>query len=165
AIHGNKSQNARTRALGDFKCGKVQALVATDIAARGLDIEQLPQVVNFDLPNVAEDYVHRIGRTGRAGAAGRAYSLVSADEAEYLRDIEQLIRKSLPREMVDGFEPDHRVPEYVPAPAAAQRQGRGASGRGRPRGNGNSNGNASAGPGGNGRRRRSGRRTPAAGQG
>ncbi len=111
AIHGNKSQNARTKALGDFKQGRVQALVATDIAARGLDIEQLPQVVNFDLPNVAEDYVHRIGRTGRAGASGHAYSLVSADEADYLAGIEKLIRKTLPREEIEGFEPEHAVPQ------------------------------------------------------
>ena len=111
AIHGNKSQNARTKALGDFKRGKVQALVATDIAARGLDIEQLPQVVNFDLPNVAEDYVHRIGRTGRAGASGHAYSLVSADEADFLAGIEKLIRKTLPREEIEGFEPEHAVPQ------------------------------------------------------
>lgn len=111
AIHGNKSQGARTRALESFKRGKLQALVATDIAARGLDIEQLPQVVNFELPNVAEDYVHRIGRTGRAGSAGHAYSLVCADEADHLRGIEQLIRKKLPREEIDGFEPLHAVPE------------------------------------------------------
>jgi len=111
AIHGNKSQGARTRALENFKRGKVQALVATDIAARGLDIAQLPQVVNFDLPNVAEDYVHRIGRTGRAGSAGRAYSLVSADEADYLRGIEHLIKQKLPREEIEGFEPEHAVPE------------------------------------------------------
>ena len=100
AIHGNKSQGARTRALDGFKKGEVQALVATDIAARGLDIAQLPQVVNFDLPNVAEDYVHRIGRTGRAGASGHSYSLVSADELDYLRGIERLIRSTLPREIV-----------------------------------------------------------------
>lgn len=111
AIHGNKSQNARTKALEGFKKGKVQALVATDIAARGLDIDQLPQVVNFDLPNIAEDYVHRIGRTGRAGAAGHAYSLVCADEADFLYGIEQLIRKKLPREEVEGFEPEHAVPQ------------------------------------------------------
>jgi len=111
AIHGNKSQGARTRALENFKRGKLQALVATDIAARGLDIEQLPQVVNFELPNVAEDYVHRIGRTGRAGSAGHAYSLVCADEADNLKGIEQLIRKTLPREEVEGFEPQHAVPE------------------------------------------------------
>jgi ATP-dependent RNA helicase RhlE len=111
AIHGNKSQGARTRALDHFKRGKLQALVATDIAARGLDIEQLPQVVNFELPNIAEDYVHRIGRTGRAGSAGHAYSLVCADEADNLKGIEQLIRKKLPREEVEGFEPQHAVPE------------------------------------------------------
>lgn len=135
AIHGNKSQNARTKALGDFKSGKVQALVATDIAARGLDIEQLPQVVNFDLPNVAEDYVHRIGRTGRAGAAGIAYSLVSADEADYLYGIEKLIRKSLPREEIDGFEPEHAVPQGRPTQQTRPpaRRGGGAPG-GAPRG-------------------------------
>src|SRR5690606_14212475 len=87
AIHGNKSQGARTKALADFKSGKVSTLVATDIAARGIDIDRLPHVVNFDLPNVSEDYVHRIGRTGRAGAEGRAISLVSADENKLLRDI------------------------------------------------------------------------------
>ncbi len=124
AIHGNKSQNARTQALDRFKRGKVQALVATDIAARGLDIQQLPQVVNFDLPNVAEDYVHRIGRTGRAGAAGRAYSLVSADEADYLRGIERLIRKTIPREVVDGFEPEHALPEKPSRHSAPARPGR-----------------------------------------
>ena len=111
AIHGNKTQSARVRALEDFKRGKVQALVATDVAARGLDIAQLPQVVNFDLPNVPEDYVHRIGRTGRAGSAGRAYSLVSADEADFLRAIEQLINRKLPREEVVGFEPKNILPE------------------------------------------------------
>ena len=110
AIHGNKSQGARTRALDDFKQGKIQILVATDIAARGLDIHQLPVVVNFDLPNVPEDYVHRIGRTGRAGEKGEAISLVSADEADQLEDIETLIRQSIPRETVDGFEPRHEVP-------------------------------------------------------
>lgn len=110
-IHGNKSQNARTKALEGFKRGKVQALVATDIAARGLDIEQLPQVVNFDLPNISEDYVHRIGRTGRAGSAGHAYSLVSADEADFLAGIEKLIKQKLPREEAEGFEPEHAVPE------------------------------------------------------
>lgn len=111
AIHGSKSQGARTRALAQFKAGSVRALVATDIAARGLDIDQLPQVVNFDLPNVPEDYVHRIGRTGRAGATGEAVSLVSADEFKQLSDIERLIQELLPREVVDGFEPMHSVPE------------------------------------------------------
>jgi len=111
AIHGNKSQGARTKALADFKRGAVQVMVATDIAARGLDIEQLPQVVNFDLPNVAEDYVHRIGRTGRAGATGKAVSLVSADECKELFAIERLIQQLLRRELIDGFEPIHDVPE------------------------------------------------------
>ncbi len=118
AIHGNKSQGARTRALADFKDNKVQVLVATDIAARGLDIEQLPQVVNFDLPNVAEDYVHRIGRTGRAGKQGQAISLVSADEFQQLSDIERLIQKLLTRQLVDGFEPIHDVPESKLRPPA-----------------------------------------------
>jgi ATP-dependent RNA helicase RhlE len=114
AIHGNKSQGARTRALEDFKSGRLRVLVATDIAARGLDIAQLPQVVNFDLPNVAQDYVHRIGRTGRAGASGKAYSLVCADEIKQLNDIEQLIQRHLPREYIDGFEPEHEVPASAP---------------------------------------------------
>jgi len=114
AIHGNKSQNARTRALEGFKRGKVRVLVATDIAARGLDIAQLPQVVNFDLPNVPEDYVHRIGRTGRAGASGRAYSLVSADEIKQLNAIEQVIQRHLTREYIGGFEPEHEVPASAP---------------------------------------------------
>ncbi len=111
AIHGNKSQAARTRALADFKAGKVNVLVATDIAARGIDIDQLPHVVNFDLPHVPEDYVHRIGRTGRASSKGEAISLVSADEAKQLFDIERLIQKKLDRVMVDDFVPDHNVPE------------------------------------------------------
>lgn len=111
AIHGNKSQGARTRALAEFKDGTVQVLVATDIAARGIDIDQLPNVVNFDLPNIPEDYVHRIGRTGRAGSTGLAVSLVSADEFEYLADIEHLTKKLLTRKLVDGFEPVHTLPE------------------------------------------------------
>jgi ATP-dependent RNA helicase RhlE len=106
AIHGNKSQNARTSALAQFKSGELQALVATDIAARGLDIEQLPHVVNFDLPHVPEDYVHRIGRTGRAGATGEAISLVCADDKPLLADIEKVIRRQVPREIVAGFEPN-----------------------------------------------------------
>jgi ATP-dependent RNA helicase RhlE len=114
AIHGNKSQAARTKALAEFKSGKVRVLVATDIAARGLDIAQLPQVVNFDLPNVSEDYVHRIGRTGRAGSSGQAYSLVSADEIKQLNGIEQVIQRHITREYVDGFEPDHELPASAP---------------------------------------------------
>lgn len=110
AIHGNKSQGARTKALAGFKAGEMRVLVATDIAARGLDIDQLPQVVNFDLPNVPEDYVHRIGRTGRAGASGQAVSLVSADEFKQLQDIERLIKRPIPREIVDGYEPEHDLP-------------------------------------------------------
>ena len=106
AIHGNKSQGARTRALSEFKSGDLQALVATDIAARGLDIEQLPHVINFDLPHVPEDYVHRIGRTGRAGATGEAISLVCADDKPLLTDIERVIRRQVPREIIAGFEPN-----------------------------------------------------------
>ncbi|MEC7689329.1 MAG: DEAD/DEAH box helicase [Pseudomonadota bacterium] len=111
AIHGNKSQGARTRALSEFKDGTVNVLVATDIAARGIDIAQLPVVVNLDLPNTAADYVHRIGRTGRAGASGQAWSLVSADELQQLKDIETLIQKLLPRETLSGFEPDLKLAE------------------------------------------------------
>jgi ATP-dependent RNA helicase RhlE len=105
AIHGNKSQGARTKALAEFKSGDLQVLVATDIAARGIDIDQLPHVVNFELPNVPEDYVHRIGRTGRAGAQGEAISLVCLDEELFLKDIEKLIKRSIPREPIPGFEP------------------------------------------------------------
>jgi len=111
AIHGNKSQGARTRALSDFKDGRIRILVATDIAARGLDIEQLPHVVNFDLPDVAEDYVHRIGRTGRAGATGQAISLVAADELDLLRAIERLTQKLIERRYADDFMPDHMLPD------------------------------------------------------
>jgi len=105
AIHGNKTQGARTKALAAFKSGKLRVLVATDIAARGIDIDALPQVVNFDLPHVAEDYVHRIGRTGRAGASGQALSLVSHDEYKQLVEIERLIKKAIPRLELDGYEP------------------------------------------------------------
>lgn len=106
AIHSNKSQGARTKALAGFKNNSVRVLVATDIAARGLDIPLLPHVVNFELPNISEDYVHRIGRTGRAGASGEAVSLVSAEETMYLRDIEKLVGLKIPVEIVEGFEPD-----------------------------------------------------------
>ena len=105
AIHGNKSQGARTKALADFKTGELRVLVATDIAARGIDIDMLPHVVNFELPNVPEDYVHRIGRTGRAGATGEAISLACLDEEIFVKDIERLIRHAIPREVVPGFEP------------------------------------------------------------
>lgn len=114
AIHGDKSQGARTRALADFKQGKVQVLVATDIAARGLDIDQLPHVVNFELPNVPEDYVHRIGRTGRAGNEGEAMSLVCVDEHGMLRNIERLLKRELPKVVIPGYEPDlSRKPEPI----------------------------------------------------
>jgi ATP-dependent RNA helicase RhlE len=126
AIHGNKSQGARTRALSEFKSGALQTLVATDIAARGLDIEQLPHVINFDLPHVPEDYVHRIGRTARAGATGEAISLVCADDKPLLLDIERLIRCQMPREIVAGFEPN---PHERAEPIVRQR-GQGKSDRG-----------------------------------
>jgi ATP-dependent RNA helicase RhlE len=140
AIHGNKSQNARQNALAGFRAGKVQALVATDIAARGLDIDQLPQVVNYDLPSVPEDYVHRIGRTGRAGASGGSHSLVSADEAEQLYAIERLIKRQLPQRELEGFEPEHRLPERPKRmPSGSRRRGAGSGaaktasgGKGRP---------------------------------
>jgi len=109
AIHGNKSQGARTKALAGFKNGDVRVLVATDIAARGLDISQLPHVVNFELPNVPEDYVHRIGRTGRAGNEGEAVSLVCVDEHKLLRDIERLLKKEIPSEVLEGYEPDPSI--------------------------------------------------------
>lgn len=114
AIHGNKSQAVRTRALAEFKSGRLQVLVATDIAARGIDINELPQVVNFDLPNVPEDYVHRIGRTGRASTAGEAVSLVSLDEHKLLADIEKLIKQQLTKEVIVGFQPEpHSKPETI----------------------------------------------------
>jgi|SRR5690554_1245328 len=146
AIHGNKSQSARTQALAQFKSQKIQVLVATDIAARGLDIEQLPQVVNFDLPNVPEDYVHRIGRTGRAGASGQALSLVSADEIKLLTDIEKVIGNKLKRQLVEGFEPEHDLPEKAPRTPSPPKKTGGTRGRGapssRPRGQRPGGGNA-----------------------
>ena len=126
AIHGNKSQNARTRALSDFKSGRVTVLVATDIAARGIDIDQLPMVVNFDLPMVAEDYVHRIGRTGRAGSEGMAVSLVSHEEAGLLRDIRKLLKDEIVVADVAGYEPASplRTDAAAPRPKQGQRQPR-----------------------------------------
>ncbi|GAA4815941.1 DEAD/DEAH box helicase [Litoribaculum gwangyangense] len=135
AIHGNKSQGARTKALAGFKSGNVSVLVATDIAARGLDIPLLPHVINFELPNISEDYVHRIGRTGRAGASGEALSLVSADETTFLRDIETLIEMKLPVEIVEGFEPDPNA-STVPIKPGQGRQHRS------PRNTSNNSGNS-----------------------
>ena len=114
AFHGNKSQAQRTRALKDFKDSKTQVLVATDIAARGIDINLLPQVVNFDLPYVPEDYIHRIGRTARAGQEGKAISLVSADEHKLLFDIEKLLKSPIPRETIEGFEPTQNLSTEAP---------------------------------------------------
>ncbi|MEM7019247.1 MAG: helicase-related protein, partial [Pseudomonadota bacterium] len=128
AIHGNKSQGARTQALANFKAGKVRVLVATDIAARGLDIDRLPHVVNYELPNVPEDYVHRIGRTGRAGEEGDALSLVCSEEFKFLRDIERLLKRELPRISVPGFEFSEKA---MPPPAQPAQQ------RKKPKPNGN----------------------------
>lgn len=170
AIHGNKSQGARTRALGAFKAGELQVLVATDIAARGIDISELPHVVNYELPNVAEDYVHRIGRTGRAGSDGEAVSLVCVDEHKLLAGIERLIKRPIEQEVVPGFEPD---PTIKPEPIQNGRQGRGGQNKGggrrggRPgqqaRGTGTGNGQPkSQRPGGGRRRRRPARNTASA---
>jgi len=137
AIHGNKSQAARTRALAEFKDGKLQALIATDIAARGIDIDQLPHVVNYDLPNVAEDYVHRIGRTGRAGATGSAVSLVCIDEHQMLHDIERFIKREIPVEIIPGFEPD---PKAKPQPIQLRSGGHQHGNRQRGGGNGGNGG-------------------------
>ncbi|GJM14443.1 MAG: ATP-dependent RNA helicase RhlE [Pseudohongiella sp.] len=137
AIHGNKSQAARTRALAEFKANDIRVLVATDIAARGLDIDQLPHVVNFELPNVPEDYVHRIGRTGRAGNEGQAISLVCIDEHKLLRDIERLVKRKIPSVVLDGYEPDPSI-RAEPIVQRGRGQGRG-QGSGRPqRSGGNS---------------------------
>ena len=129
AFHGNKSQSQRTRALKDFKDSKTQVLVATDIAARGIDINLLPQVVNFDLPYVPEDYIHRIGRTARAGQEGKAVSLVSADEHKLLSDIEKLLKKEIPRKIIEGFEPTQNLRSDPPKPKSNNR-GKGRSQRG-----------------------------------
>ncbi|HEX4910309.1 MAG TPA: DEAD/DEAH box helicase [Permianibacter sp.] len=153
AIHGNKSQGARTKALADFKSNAIRVLVATDIAARGLDIEQLPHVVNFELPNVAEDYVHRIGRTGRAGASGEAISLVERDEEKLLKAIERLTKQTLPRQIVQGFKPDPNAPRVAdeddrpPRPPQARRPRAAAprsSGESRSASHGESRGNKTA---------------------
>jgi len=126
AIHGNKSQNARTKALSDFKSARITVLVATDIAARGIDIDQLPMVINFDLPMVAEDYVHRIGRTGRAGSEGMAVSLVSHDESGLLRDIRKLLKQEIAINAMTGYEPSTplRLDDGAPRPKQGQRQPR-----------------------------------------
>ncbi|WP_186271499.1 DEAD/DEAH box helicase [Burkholderia gladioli] len=144
AIHGNKSQSARTRALTEFKAGTLQVLVATDIAARGIDIDQLPHVVNYELPNVPEDYVHRIGRTGRAGANGEAVSLVCVDEKQLLRDIEKLIKREIPQEVIAGFEPDPNAkPEPIQRRGQQQQRGGGGGGGARqPQGQGRGQGAA-----------------------
>ncbi|USX12723.1 DEAD/DEAH box helicase [Oxalobacteraceae bacterium OTU3CAMAD1] len=155
AIHGNKSQSARTKALSEFKDNKLQVLVATDIAARGIDIDQLPHVVNYDLPNIPEDYVHRIGRTGRAGATGEAVSLVCVDEHDMLKDIEKLIKQTLPREVIPGFEPDLNArAQPVQLRSAGHRPGGGRSGgggggqgRGKPGGGGGAKAGGSGGGG------------------
>ncbi len=125
AIHGNKSQGARTKALAGFKAGTVRVLVATDLASRGLDIEELPHVVNYELPRVPEDYVHRIGRTGRAGSTGEAISLVAPEENALLADIERLLKRKLVREAVPGFEPGSAAPQSQPERLAPPRRSRG----------------------------------------
>jgi ATP-dependent RNA helicase RhlE len=160
AIHGNKSQNARTKALDGFKKGSIRVLVATDIAARGIDIDQLPHVVNFELPNVPEDYVHRIGRTGRAGNEGEAVSLVCVDEDLLLRNIEKLIKRDIPKVTLKGYEPDPSIqPEPIQKKRAKQPR---AGGQGnRQNGSRDRNNSASNRPGGSPRRRR--RATSAAG--
>lgn len=129
AIHGDKSQNVRTRALADFKSGQICALVATDIAARGLDIDQLPQVVNFELPNVPEDYVHRIGRTGRAGSQGQAVSFICEEEKKQLIGIEKMLKLTFDKEQIAGYEPDPNREIAPPAPRQAQGNRSGHSSR------------------------------------
>lgn len=144
AIHGNKSQAARTRALSDFKRGSVRVLVATDVAARGLDIDTLPHVVNFELPNVPEDYVHRIGRTGRAGNEGEAVSLVCADEFYLLKNIERLLKRDITKTVVPGYEPETPMPTRTSRPRRGGGRHRGGQGRFQgSRGSGPSRGSAS----------------------
>ena len=142
AIHGNKSQGARTKALSDFKAGRVQVLVATDIAARGLDIEKLPYVINYDLPQVAEDYVHRIGRTGRAGQVGHAVSLVMDEEYKTLKAIEKMIGQPIERHQLEGFA-EVELTGKTPPPTKAPRRPR------KPRSSGGGSGNAENKPRGN----------------
>lgn len=122
AIHGNKSQGARTKALAEFKTNDIRVLVATDIAARGLDIPLLPHVINFELPNIPEDYVHRIGRTGRAGANGKAISLVCIEEMEYVREIEKLLGQRLETEVIEGFEPNNTIEPGKPSSKSSQKK-------------------------------------------
>lgn len=136
AIHGNKTQGARVKALADFKSGKIRVLVATDIAARGLDIPLLPHVINYELPNIPEDYVHRIGRTGRAGASGQAISLIDFEEYEYVRDIEKLLGEKLQSETVPGFDL-----ENIPSPPKQERGRRNPNKPKKKQGGGNRNGN------------------------
>ena len=141
-IHGNKTQGARTKALAGFKDGSIRVLVATDIAARGLDIPLLPHVINFELPNISEDYVHRIGRTGRAGASGEAISLVCIDELEYVRGIEKLLDQKLTLEIAEGFEPTETTLTPKADKSNGRRQGGGGGGRPKSGGGGNrGNGN------------------------
>ena len=166
AIHGNKSQGARTRALAQFKAGKVRVLVATDIAARGLDIDKLPHVVNYELPTVPEDYVHRIGRTARAGQDGHAVSLVSHDEQHLLVDIERLLKIEIPKEFLDGYEPQHwsdGTPKQSTGKKKAGQRRRGPKPTGKHGGQSRSKSGRNAGgkPRGAGGRRRRGRSQPA----
>ncbi len=132
AIHGNKSQSARTQALAGFKGFDVRALVATEVASRGLDIKELPHVVNYELPNVPEDYVHRIGRTGRAGATGIAVSLVASDEIGLLKDIEKVLRKQIPQLPLPHFPRAQPQPQRAAAPAEHAQQQRPQQGRSQP---------------------------------
>jgi len=138
AIHGNKSQGARTRALSDFKAGKARVLVATDIAARGLDIDKLPHVVNYELPHVPEDYVHRIGRTARAGLDGHAISLVCVDEDKLLRDIEKLLKRDIEKEVMPGYAPDPRIKAEAINKGRPQRSNKRRGGPSKKKWNGNS---------------------------
>lgn len=148
AIHGNKSQSARTKALAEFKSNTLQVLVATDIAARGIDIDQLPHVVNYELPNVPEDYVHRIGRTGRAGATGEAMSLVMSDELTLLKDIEKFTKQSIPKIKIDGFDPSKMPDPVAPTSEARDAEWQARGGRPAPRGRPAGGGAGSAGRGG-----------------